>query len=219
MRITQFHFFALSFFLFTDLYGSNNYDKLFLTNSNSYHGTFIKAIDNQIFFKINDNNEIDSVKITSIQLLQLSSGNKIIENGIVVGKVKITDLAKRNVRLELGDSFKWKAIGIVSVPLSLFSASLFWNLSKRFTSSNNGLPPALFLGFSSVFSFQFTLSNTNVMVKGMPKGINSMAKKAYEQSYSKELKKQRKILLSRGIFIGSIGSAMLTYLSKNVTVI
>ena len=137
--------FIVLLFLISDLNGSNNVDKLLLYNSNSYYGTFIKSINEKVFFKITRNSEIDSVKIVDIQLLQLSSGNKIIENGIIVGKVTIEDLAIRNVRQELENSFKWKAIGIVSVPMSLISGSLFWNLSKRFSSSNKGVPPALSL--------------------------------------------------------------------------
>ena len=79
--------------MINDLNGSNNVDKLLLYNSNSYYGTFIESINEKVFFKIIRDSEIDSVNIADIQLLQLSSGNKIIENGIIVGKVSVEDLA------------------------------------------------------------------------------------------------------------------------------
>lgn len=211
------NFIVMVFFL-GGLHGSNNFDKLLLFNANSYYGIFIKSLNEKVFFKITGNTEIDSVDIEDIQLLQLSSGNKIIDNGIIVGKVKIEDLAVRNVRQELENSFKWKAIGLASVPISIFSGTLFWNLSKKFTSSKNGVPPAYFFGFSSVFSFQFTLANINIIVKGLPRGIDLNAKKLYEDIYTKEIKKQRRTLLLRGILIGALGSGMFAYLSKNVEV-
>lgn len=205
-------------FLISGLNGAIKLDKMLLFNSNTYYGTLIKSANEKVFFKISGNTETDSVDIVNIQLLQLTSGNKIIDNGVIVGKVKVEDLAIRNVRQELEGSFKWKAIGIASVPISLLSGSLFWNLSKRFSSSNNGIPPALLFGFSSVFSFQFTLANINILVKGLPKDIDFNAKELYENIYAKELKKQRRILLSRGILIGTLGTGMFAYLSKNVKV-
>lgn len=210
--------FIVLLFLINDLNGSNNVDKLLLYNSNSYYGTFIESINEKVFFKIIRDSEIDSVNIADIQLLQLSSGNKIIENGIIVGKVSIEDLAIRNVRQELENSFKWKAIGIVSVPMSLISGSLFWNMSKRFTSSNKGVPPALLFGFASVFSFQFTLANINLMVSGLPRNMDHKAKEEYEKVFIKRMKNHRRMLLLRGILIGTIGSGMFAYLSKNVEV-
>lgn len=210
--------FIILSFLISGLNGAIKLDKILLFNSNTYYGTLIKSANEKVFFKISGNTETDSVDIVNIQLLQLSSGNKIIDNGVIVGKVKVEDLAIRNVRQELEGSFKWKAIGIASVPISLLSGSLFWNLSKRFSSSNNGIPPALLFGFSSVFSFQFTLANINILVKGLPKDIDFNAKELYENVYAKELKKQRRILLSRGILIGTLGTGMFAYLSKNVKV-
>lgn len=210
--------FIILSFLISGLNGAIKLDKILLFNSNTYYGTLIKSANEKVFFKISGNTETDSVDIVNIQLLQLSSGNKIIDNGVIVGKVKVEDLAIRNVRQELEGSFKWKAIGIASVPISLLSGSLFWNLSKRFSSSNNGIPPALLFGFSSVFSFQFTLANINILVKGLPKDIDFNAKELYENIYAKELKKQRRILLSRGILIGTLGTGMFAYLSKNVKV-
>lgn len=210
--------FIILSFLISGLNGAIKLDKILLFNSNTYYGTLIKSANEKVFFKISGNTETDSVDILNIQLLQLSSGNKIIDNGVIVGKVKVEDLAIRNVRQELEGSFKWKAIGIASVPISLLSGSLFWNLSKRFSSSNNGIPPALLFGFSSVFSFQFTLANINILVKGLPKDIDFNAKELYENIYAKELKKQRRILLSRGILIGTLGTGMFAYLSKNVKV-
>ncbi len=210
--------FIILSFLISGLNGAIKLDKILLFNSNTYYGTFIKSTNEKVFFKISGNTEADSVDIVNIQLLQLSSGNKIIDNGVIVGKVKVEDLAIRNVRQELEGSFKWKAIGVASVPISLLSGSLFWNLSKRFSSSNNGIPPALLFGFSSVFSFQFTLANINILVKGLPKDIDFNAKELYENVYAKELKKQRRILLSRGILIGTLGTGMFAYLSKNVKV-
>lgn len=204
--------------MISGLNGAIKLDKMLLFNSNTYYGTLIKSANEKVFFKISGNTETDSVDIVNIQLLQLTSGNKIIDNGVIVGKVKVEDLAIRNVRQELEGSFKWKAIGIASVPISLLSGSLFWNLSKRFSSSNNGIPPALLFGFSSVFSFQFTLANINILVKGLPKDIDFNAKELYENIYAKELKKQRRILLSRGILIGTLGTGMFAYLSKNVKV-
>jgi len=210
--------FIILSFLISGLNGAIKLDKMLLFNSNTYYGTLIKSANEKVFFKISGNTETDSVDIVNIQLLQLTSGNKIIDNGVIVGKVKVEDLAIRNVRQELEGSFKWKAIGIASVPISLLSGSLFWNLSKRFSSSNNGIPPALLFGFSSVFSFQFTLANINILVKGLPKDIDFNAKELYENIYAKELKKQRRILLSRGILIGTLGTGMFAYLSKNVKV-
>ena len=210
--------FIILSFLISGLNGAIKLDKILLFNSNTYYGTLIKSANEKVFFKISGNTEADSVDIVNIQLLQLSSGNKIIDNGVIVGKVKVEDLAIRNVRQELEGSFKWKAIGIASVPISLLSGSLFWNLSKRFSSSNNGIPPALLFGFSSVFSFQFTLANINILVKGLPKDIDFNAKELYENIYAKELKKQRRILLSRGILIGTLGTGMFAYLTKNVKV-
>ena len=210
--------FIILSFLISGLNGAIKLDKILLFNSSTYYGTLIKSANEKVFFKISGNTETDSVDIVNIQLLQLSSGNKIIDNGVIVGKVKVEDLAIRNVRQELEGSFKWKAIGIASVPISLLSGSLFWNLSKRFSSSNNGIPPALLFGFSSVFSFQFTLANINILVKGLPKDIDFNAKELYENIYAKELKKQRRILLSRGILIGTLGTGMFAYLSKNVKV-
>ena len=210
--------FIILSFLISGLNGAIKLDKILLFNSNTYYGTLIKSANEKVFFKISGNTETDSVDIVNIQLLQLSSGNKIIDNGVIVGKVKVEDLAIRNVRQELEGSFKWKAIGIASVPISLLSGSLFWNLSKRFSSSNNGIPPALLFGFSSVFSFQFTLANINILVKGLPKDFDFNAKELYENIYAKELKKQRRILLSRGILIGTLGTGMFAYLSKNVKV-
>lgn len=203
-------------FLINWISGANRFDKLLLFNSNSYYGIFVNSIEQKVYFKILGNSEIDSVNFSDIQLLQLSSGNKIIKNGIIVGHVKIEDLAIRNVRYELENSFKWKAFGMVNVPISFLSGSLFWNLSKNFSSSNKGISPAFFLGFSSIYYIQFIFSNTNILIKGLPRGINDEAKKKYEEIFIQETKKQRRNLLFRGVLIGTLGAGMSAYLAKNL---
>ena len=78
--------FIILSFLISGLNGAIKLDKILLFNSNTYYGTFIKSTNEKVFFKISGNTEADSVDIVNIQLLQLSSGNKIIDNGVIVGK-------------------------------------------------------------------------------------------------------------------------------------
>ena len=200
------------------IFGKVKTDKLLLYNSNTYSGIYSKTLNNKVFFKVNQNNEVDSVQISEIQLLKLSTGSIIIKDGTVIGKINIEDLAVRNVRQSIASSFKWKALGAASIPSSMLTGALFWNLSKRFNQSNKGIPPAGVLGFSSVLSFPFTLANININVSGLPKKVKGSEKEKYEEVFIREIKSQRRQLLTRGIVVGIITTTMFAYLAPNVKI-
>jgi hypothetical protein len=117
--------FSLS--LLFPIFGKVKTDKLLLCNSNTYSGIYSKTLNNKVFFKVNQNNEVDSVQVSEIQLLKLSTGSIIIKDGTVIGKINIEDLAVRNVRQSIASSFKWKALGAASIPSSMLTGALFWN--------------------------------------------------------------------------------------------
>ena len=206
-------------FLFPFLvYGEVKTDKLLLYNSNTYSGMYIKSIENKVFFKVNQNIKVDSVHISDIQLLKLSTGNIIIKDGVITGSTNIMDLAVRNAKRSIASPFKWKTLGAGSVPSSLLSSALFWNLSKRFSQSNDGIALAGVFGFASVLSFPFTLSNINIMVSGLPKRVKDNEKKRYEDVFIREVKSQRRQLVNRGIVIGLVTTTMFAYLAQNVKI-
>jgi hypothetical protein len=206
-------------FLFPFLvYGEVKTDKLLLYNSNTYSGMYIKSIESKVFFKVNQNIEVDSVHISDIQLLKLSTGNIIVKDGVITGNTNIMDLAVRNAKRSIVSPFKWKTLGAGSVPSSLLSGALFWNLSKRFSQSNDGIAPAGIFGFASVLSFPFTLSNINIMVSGLPKRVKDNEKKRYEDFFIREVKSQRRQLVNRGIVIGLVTTTMFAYLAQNVKI-
>ena len=206
-------------FLFPFLvYGEVKTDKLLLYNSNTYSGMYIKSIENKVFFKVNQNIKVDSVHISDIQLLKLSTGNIIIKDGVITGSTNIMDLAVRNAKRSIASPFKWKTLGAGSVPSSFLSGALFWNLSKRFSQSNDGIALAGVFGFASVLSFPFTLSNINIMVSGLPKRVKDNEKKRYEDVFIREVKSQRRQLVNRGIVIGLVTTTMFAYLAQNVKI-
>lgn len=206
-------------FLFPfSVYGKVKADKLLLYNSNTYSGMYIKSMEDKVFFKVGQNNEVDSVQISKIQLLKLSTGNIIVKDGSIIGSTNIKDLAVRNAKMSIPSTSKWKTIGAISVPSSLVSGALFWNLSKRFSQSHDGIAPAGIFGFISVFSFPFTLSNINVIVSGLPKRAKGNEKKIYEDIFIHEVKSQRRQLVNRGIVIGLVTTTMLVYLTPNVKI-
>ena len=200
------------------LFGRSSTDKLLLKNSNSYYGTYIQTVNKKVFFKIGSNIQIDSVAIGQIQLLKLSTGNKIIENGIKIGNESIEDLAIRNVRQISETSFKWKGLGSVSIPLSIVTGSIYWNLSKRLNSSNNGIFPAFMFGATSILGIPFILSKNNIRVIGAPLNIKSKDRKEYEKVYVEQIKRNRRKSILRGFLVGTIATTMYTYLFLNVKI-
>lgn len=206
-------------FLFPfSVYGKVKTDKLLLYNSNTYSGIYIKSFENKVFFRVDQNNEVDSVLISEIQLLKLSTGNIIVKDGSIIGSTNITDLAVKNAKMSIPSTSRWKTLGAISVPSSLISGTLFWNLSKRFSQFHEGIVPAGIFGFVSVFSFPFTLSNINITVSGLPKRAKGNEKKKYEDIFIQEVKSQRRQLVTRGIVIGLVTTSMFVYLAPNVKI-
>ena len=98
-------------FLFPfSVYGKVKADKLLLHNSNTYSGMYIKSMEDKVFFKVGQNNEVDSVQISKIQLLKLSTGNIIVKDGNIIGSSNIKDLAVRNAKMSISSTSKWKTI-------------------------------------------------------------------------------------------------------------
>ena len=206
-------------FLFPfSVYGKIKTDKLLLYNSNTYSGVYVKSVEDKVFFKVDQNNEVDSVQISEIQLLKLSTGNIIVKEGIIIGSTNIKDLAVKNAKMSTLSKSRWKTFGAISVPSSLISGALFWNLSKRFRQPHEGIVPAGIFGFVSVFSFPFTLSNSNITVSGLPKRAKGNEKKKYEDIFIREVKSQRRQLVTRGIVIGLVTTSMFAYLAPNVKI-